>query len=460
MSVRYVSLLLARPFLLMSVYVLMMALLGAGLWRSTFIRDPEELFIVRNSQATLDSIKLESTFIFNQNERHFINKLLDLGHYVEIIVTAKKEGISTRGSNEDLLKPEYNLINQSILNEYNELFDRIISLAIVDVEKAPLSSANKSTMRNYTYLNDLCARRLGKCSIEGGLLRNPSFQRRLLEHTIDYHERDPKSAYGDRETVDGFSFNVIFGRFRKEKLLENSTRHIYGRRWALTHTGAFRTRFDLLSNSNRNKELSIKWMHRFAAYMNELQETNLFRHLNFSFHTSHTLKPEIEKYAQKDLNKVLLSFALMWLWFIISMWVFQSVSLKGKSRLKILCNLVKLLKSCKCAHFCRSITSGKMCLYGGSFLPLAVFIQMCLSILASMGALSMLGIAINSLMFVFFFTLTGKFIFFYGSLKTTLHSSLKFILAHFFLYFNTYALYSLDMQSILFTIREFKRKLF
>jgi hypothetical protein len=410
-SVRYACLLLKRPFLLMLSYVLLTGLLSAGLWRSTFIRDPEELFIVSNSQATLDSIKLESTFILNQHERHFINKLLDLGHYVEIIVTVQKENVSTRSSNEDLLKPEYNMINQTILNEYNELFDRIIALAIVDTEIVPPGSIfpNRSTnMRNYTYGKDLCARRLGKCSIEGGLLRNPSFQRKLLEHSIDYHERDPKSAYGDRETMDGFSFNVIFGRYRKEKLLENTTRHIYGRRWALTHTGAFRTRFDLLSSSSRNKQLSIKWMHRFAEYMSELQDANHFKHLNFSFHTSHTLKPEIEKYAQKDLNKVFGSFALMWLWFIISMWIFQSVSLKGKSRMKIICHLIKLLKSCKCAQFFRSIGSGKICLYGGSFLPLTVFIQMCLSIVGTMGALSMLGIAINSLMFIFFFTLTGK----------------------------------------------------
>jgi hypothetical protein len=178
----------------------------------------------------------------------------------------------------------------------------------------------------------LCAKRLEKCSIEGGLVRSPSFQRKLLAHEVDYQRKDPKASFGDTDTMDGFSFNVLFGKYRHDLQVDNDTDAYYGERYVVTHTGTFRVRFDLLYSDEHERHLSHKWMLRFADELGRLQCSNLTSHLNFSYHTSLTLKYEIEKYSKPDAKLIMSFMAVFWSVLALSMWLNCSSGGRSKRR--------------------------------------------------------------------------------------------------------------------------------
>lgn len=353
--------------------------------------EADTLTNVRNSEASKNFLILNKTFPFEQHKRHFINKLLDLGHYVEIIVNVNNPDGTPRKSNLDLLDPQYNVINETILNEINKLFDTIVSLEIEDFEdEADLNDTNKTNrvLKKFKYANDLCAIRLKKCSIENGLFRVESFQQKLLEHKVDYLIRDPKSSYGDTDTVDGFSFNVMFGKYRKEILVDNNTRSSFGDRYVVVHSGSIRIRFDLLSTNQREKYLSLKFMNKFAEHLSSLQENNTFKNLNFSFHTSHSINSEIEKYSKIDSYYVVGTFFLIWTLITWSMWLNFSSSEQQSKRLPGLVSNEALKPKSKLFS---------LCVNGAGFLPFCLMVQFTLNITSAFGLISLLNIEANPL---------------------------------------------------------------
>lgn len=109
----YAYFLFNSPWTLIFTYLIFSTLISFGLLSLRLDpRDPESLTYVRNSQALRNFDLLNRTFEFYQYDRNFANKLLYVGYYVEIIVTARMPNASQRTSNLDLLKPEFNLINR------------------------------------------------------------------------------------------------------------------------------------------------------------------------------------------------------------------------------------------------------------------------------------------------------------------------------------------------------------
>jgi hypothetical protein len=327
-------------------------------------------------------------------------------------------------------------------------------------------NANK-TVRRYRYANDLCAMRLGKCSIEGGLVRNPKFQNKLLDHVVDYQRKDPKASFGDTDTVDGFSFNVLFGKYRLERQVDNDTGSYYGERYVVTHTGTFRVRFDLLYTSARERHLSLKWMHEFADELARLEQSGHVSHLNFSYHTSQTLTSEIEKFSKFDVPFVVWFFVLFWSTLTICMWLNWGSSGYSRSKrdsdetlngngckptmhnrysasddslptqpltasssrccggigrmlTRFSCHNVRLgLLGC-CASCCSSLASvcarlkskcfkpKSVCINGASFLPVCLIVQFVLTIVATYGLISLLNIETNPMTFTVVFIILGK----------------------------------------------------
>lgn len=111
----YAHFLLTSPWTLMLTYLIFATLLSCGLLTLRLDpSDPESLTYVRNSQALRNFDLLNRTFNFYQYDRNFANKQLYLGYYVEIICTARMPNASHRLSNDDLFKPEFNLLNRYI----------------------------------------------------------------------------------------------------------------------------------------------------------------------------------------------------------------------------------------------------------------------------------------------------------------------------------------------------------
>lgn len=98
---------------LILTYAIFSVLLSLGLVQLKMnTNDPESLTYVRNSEALNNYHRLDNTFVFNQYERNFANKQLYIGYYVEIIVCARMPNSTWRQSNNDLFKPEFNLLNR------------------------------------------------------------------------------------------------------------------------------------------------------------------------------------------------------------------------------------------------------------------------------------------------------------------------------------------------------------
>lgn len=394
----YVSLVVERPVSFIFTYLIVASLLSLGLFQIKFNLDTDALAIVRNSESMHNAALLNKTFVSNQYERHYNNKLIDLGYYFEMIINVKQPNTTRRESNLDLLKPSYNFLTNEILSEYNHLFDAVVSLQISDDE------------RNYSY-SDLCSKRLKKCSIEGGLMRKKSFQMRLLNHEIGYPIDDNKHTYVDSTEMDALTFDLIFGVYRKEILIDNENNQ--GGNLAPVHTGTVRNRFDLLYSNEKNRNLSIKYMKKFTKFMEEIKLNNTYPHLNMSYFTSHSLTDEIEKYSKSDTNIVLVSFLFFWISLLISMTLspdkptmISSVSSMSRS------NLSSSSSSSTLKSYLISVSSSfnldSILTNGAWYLTFVCFFQIIITFTASFGLLSFLGVRVNFLTATIVFILVSK----------------------------------------------------
>jgi hypothetical protein len=135
--------LIERPYHFIAAFMIITLMLSFGLFQIRMNMNPESLTLVRDRESLKHVDIINRTYPFDQHKRAFINKLLDFGYYVEIIVSVRSPDGRPRPTNEDLLKPEYNLVNRTMLDEFNVLYDRIVQLEIEDHDHEELSSEDE-----------------------------------------------------------------------------------------------------------------------------------------------------------------------------------------------------------------------------------------------------------------------------------------------------------------------------
>ncbi len=136
----YVKFLFYNTYKFIVVYIVINVVLNMCLMKLHVTQDAQKLTFTRQSESFKMMPEINSLFHYNANESHFTHRLTDFGYFVDIIIKSKTN--------------DTNLINQNVLDEYNQLFAHIMNLTIVDSGKT------------YGY-RDLCAKRLDKCAIEG-----------------------------------------------------------------------------------------------------------------------------------------------------------------------------------------------------------------------------------------------------------------------------------------------------
>ena len=201
------------------------------------------------------------------------------------------------------LEPQYNMINKTILNEYNQLFDEIMAIEIQDiVHEKNDNQSSKEVLKKYTFSEGLCARRLKKCSVEGGVMRAKKLQEKFLAHQVNINENDDKKTYFDPEETDVIQLTFVFGEYVKFEKREDKL--------FLVHASTIRNRFDLLAETEDEQRRSAKLMEAFVKYMDSvvMEQPGKFPHLSINYFTSHSLSPEIEKYSKMESKYVLLCF--------------------------------------------------------------------------------------------------------------------------------------------------------
>lgn len=112
----YASLVVRHPLACIFCYLLLVVSLSLGLFQASLLTDNERLTLVRTSEAELDRARIEHTFPLDQTDLYFQHKLTTFGYYVEIIIS--------------LRTPYQSFFNETPLNQFNSLFDQIISLNI------------------------------------------------------------------------------------------------------------------------------------------------------------------------------------------------------------------------------------------------------------------------------------------------------------------------------------------
>lgn len=135
-----------------------------------------------------------------------------MGCYVEFILNKRVE--EKTPLNDEFLQPKYNMINQTVLTEFNKLFDSVLALRV----------------DNITF-SDLCPRRFGMCSIEGGLMRTKKFQKNFLAHDINVAIGDTKETYVDPGEADAVNFPLTFGKFIKLEKRHSRLHLVHTSKW-------------------------------------------------------------------------------------------------------------------------------------------------------------------------------------------------------------------------------------
>jgi hypothetical protein len=171
---------------------------------------------------------------------------------------------------------------------------------------------------------------------------------------------------------------------------------------------AIRNRFDLLSTTEKERELSVKFMIKFAEYMSKLSQNN-FSLFEFSFYTSHTMENEIRKYSLNDIKYVGISFFLFWIVYtFLSIFDFKFISniIKKYIFKKLTTNKFTYVPNNQC-----STNFDNWCIRKNIILPLMSFVQFIFTIIASLGLISLLGIEANELLFSSIFVLMSTVFF-------------------------------------------------
>ena len=380
---QYVSLILQHSLAFIILYAFFIVISSIGLLNIKFITDNESLTSVQNSKIAEDSKYIEKHFVQDQKHRYFQHHLLDLGHYAEFIIKLKCF------NEHDVPSNSCNIINQTVLNEYNKFYDSVFNIYFTDVVQE-LDSRNQSDKeKNYTYA-ELCPKRVNKCAVEGSLLRFSSFQNSLLDKKIKYEKNDAKTMYIDADAGDGTSFDFLFGsRKYRTEICDSENCYLHG-------AVLVRNRFDLLSSTSRERELAVKFMHKFVQHLSDLEKSNEFKLFDFSYHTSHTVSHEIENYSKFDLKYVGLSFGLFWIVYFVLM------CFDLKKLFSFISNIHDKKKS-------NLIKKNSMCIDSPVVLVLVALVQYVMTVISSLGLISIFAIPINSMLYTIVFILMSKF---------------------------------------------------
>jgi hypothetical protein len=170
-----------------------------------------------------------------------------------------------------------------------------------------------------------------------------------------------------------------------------------------------RNRFDLLSKTEKERQMSVKFMNQFVKYMSNITQTQRkFSLFEISYYTSHTMENELRKYSLYDIKYVGISFLSFWIiYFFLSIIDFGSVT-----------NIIKsfILKNILTKELSYNIKKGIIsknadcCVKKSIFIPLMSLVQFICTIIASLGLISLLGVEVNQLLYSSIFVIMSKII--------------------------------------------------
>ncbi|RMZ98319.1 hypothetical protein BpHYR1_047631 [Brachionus plicatilis] len=384
LSKQYASLIVEHTLAIVSCYLLLMTCLSFGLFQARLEADSQKLTHVKNSEVVENAHTISKLFPYQKNN-YFTHKSIDLGHYVEIIVKVRDRNGS--------------FMSQHALDKFNQIYDNITRALVI-----PAHDPESNSTANLTYMDNLCPRRLKICAIEGSILRMKQFQDNLLNKKVNYDRNDPTQLYTEitLDAFDGTSLNFVFGKKREEECHNR-----FGKEKCYIHSvNIFRTRFELLSETGDDQKNAIKFMNTFEDYMDQVSQASEYHLFDISYHTSHTLEKEIVKYSVFDFKYILGSFVSIWTIYFLFMW-FDLRMFKVYFREKFLNQAAgrMLSQRKKSKIFSKWFKINLYMIKTSGFLVFATFIQFSLTILSTVGLMSLFSLPVNQLLYSIIFIL-------------------------------------------------------
>lgn len=384
LSKHYASLIVDHTFGTICCYLLLMTCLSFGLFQAKLQADSQKLTYVQNSEALQDA-KILSKFYPYRKDNFFTHKNIDFGYYIEIIVKIKNKNES--------------FMNQIALDKFNQIYDNITQSLVVQVYNSDSNSTN-----NLTYLHNLCPKRLKICTIEGSVLRMKEFQEKLLQNKINYNKNDPTQLYTESndQVTDGTSMNFVFGKNRKEECQQE-----FGQtKCKILSVNLFRARFELLSETDEDKTNAIEFMQVFVDYMDQTTKSDEYKLFDLAYHASHTVEKEIVKYSMFDFKYVLASFISIWIIYFFFMWFdLRMCEVYFKENFLNQAIGEKIMNQKKMGIFSKWLKINFNLVKTSGFLVFATFLQFFLTILATVGLMSLFSVPVNQLLYSTIFIL-------------------------------------------------------
>lgn len=239
-----------RPIIFLLFSLLLTGICSLGFLRLKIINDVDQLFIPTDSQSIRDREKVAELLPLDFDD-YYLHQDFDLGRYGEVIFIPDDSGNIDRPKVREEIERIYNLI-----------------------EKINITYQN----RTYFY-GDLCAKRSGKCVVEGDIFFRDSFWQVLREKTLDKFMIG--QVYNDADSGPNF-LPFIFG---SEMKLDFKAGTLDSR--------VIKFRFNLRRDQSLEK-LSQLWEAAFLEFFNHFRSV-IVKHF-YSISTS------IDKELENNIN--------------------------------------------------------------------------------------------------------------------------------------------------------------
>jgi len=257
----------SRPIVFIVLSFVLTAICSLGFLRLNVINDVDRLFIPNDSPSLYDRNLVAKLLPMDFNE-YFIHQDYDLGRYGEVIFIAHDH---------------QNIARAQIRKELNRIYQLILKINV--------------TFENQTYFyEDVCAKRSGRCVVEGDIFFRESFWERLANKQFQHYVM--KDFYTDDDAVP-HSLSFIFGN----AFQLNSSAGTFS-------TKVFKLHFNLRRNFRQTNEsdfLSRLWEQAFLDFFHHL-ESIVVKAL---YGVSTSIDKELENNINLDIKLVFGTFATM-----------------------------------------------------------------------------------------------------------------------------------------------------
>jgi hypothetical protein len=293
------------PKTIITVSLIVNIILALGVFKLKMIKDTDELFMLVNSDAKRDEKLFSNVFDKSSeliNKEFYLHQLFDLGTGAEIMFRVRED------SNKNILEKKY--------------FDEMLMIHRKLLENVLVKNENETIK-----FDDVCAKRFGKCWIEGSeLLNSEGFFNYLKTSSMTLRKNETDSL-ADSSLEDniyisesgGMNFlAVVLGKDFKFILNDNDPLVNIESNQTYGYAKIFKIRYQMKYKIAANNIKGILWEREFLKFVKNSLNSTL---LSYTYATSKSLEDEIE--ANVGFDSKLVSMTFMFI--VIFATIFMSV---------------------------------------------------------------------------------------------------------------------------------------